>query len=88
MKAGFIMARDVSNLVPAEQNGGFILNISRGANLWQNDLMVQTPSLAYQSLVATNYRTNSTLSGADLICSPINLYREQMLMRVALLRNL
>lgn len=67
MKAGFIMARDVSNLVPAEQNGGFILNISRGANLWQNDLMVQTPSLAYQSLVATNYRTNSTLSGADLI---------------------
>ena len=67
MKAGSIMSRDVSNLVPVEDNGGFILNISRGANLWQNDLMVQTPSLTYQSLVATNYRTASTLSGADLI---------------------
>ena len=67
MKAGSIMSRDVTNLVPVEDNGGFILNISRGANLWQNDLMTQAPSLTYQSLVATNYRTNSTLSGADLI---------------------
>ena len=67
MKAGSIMSRDVSNLVPVEDNGGFILNISRGANLWQNDLMTQAPSLTFQSLVATNYRTASKLSGADLI---------------------
>ena len=43
------MSRDANNLVPVEDNGGFVLNISRGANLWQNDLMTQTPSLTFQS---------------------------------------
>lgn len=65
--AGSIFPREITPLIPIDENGGFILTASRGVNVWQTNLMTKVPSLTYQSLVATNYNTKSTLSGADLI---------------------
>ena len=45
----------------------FILAVSRGANLWQNNLKTQAPSLSEISYVVSNYNTTSPVSGADFI---------------------